>query len=847
MNIRLKYIRRGVLFTLCTLAAAAALWWVFVPKPPLWAGVSLSTPVLDRNGDLLRLCLTSDQKYRLRTPLSRIAPELVEATLLYEDRYFYSHPGVNPLALLRAAQSTYLGGGRRMGASTITMQLARLRWNLETTTISGKLRQMERALALERHYSKEEILEAYFTLAPYGGNVEGVEAAARVYFQTNAGSLSLTECLSLVGVPQNPSRRNPLRAKDTGDMAAVRSRLSGIWLETHPEDADNAFFHNLPLAVHSPAELPFLAPHVASEGILAQERDAGRPVETTIDPRRQALVERLTRDFVKRGRERGIRNACVVLLHWPSMEIHALAGSADFHDPSIMGQVDGTKAPRSPGSTVKPFIYALALDQGLIHPRTLLYDAPRSFKGYDPENADGRFRGPLPAAEALILSRNIPALALANRLSKPDLYDFLQMGHAELPKSKLTYGLSLVLGGAEISPRRLAALYAVLPNQGVWKTPVLFRGWSRDASTTLSPTARKTDAFRKASDSVKAAGAVSTTGGRASTAIEINATAVAFTPATGIAPADDTATPAAEGSSLLSAEAAALTLDMLRDNPAGQRMQYIGRNTPKLPAYWKTGTSNGYRDAWAAGVFGPYVLVVWVGNFDGSPNPAFTGAGAASGLFLDIEEAVAAGESKRDLPLAHMNSLNLTRIPVCADTGDVDTRLCPETATTWFIPGVSPIADSGIYREILVDTRTGLRACADEGEYVKRQVWAFWPSELHHMFREAGMGKKPPPPFGPECAAETPPTGAAPRILSPKERVAYHVSASQPDRTRIALQASADADTTTLFWFYGTTFIGRAAPDVPLYWTPPGGKGILRVLDDAGRSATREVAVELLP
>jgi penicillin-binding protein 1C len=791
-------VKSRVFLLTAVLCVGFGLWWAFVPKPPLLDGVPFSARVFDRDGYLMRLGLAADEKYRIHTPLEDIAPELIEATLLYEDRHFYRHPGVNPFSVLRAVWSTCFGG-RRMGASTITMQVARLRYRLDTSDISGKLRQIGRALALERHYGKREILEAYFNLAPYGGNIEGAGAAARIYFGTEARDLTLTESLSLVGVPQNPALRNPLRAEKQSPHAleASRARLSGIWLSRHPQDAGNAFFHHLPIAVRGTSGLPFMAPHVAAEALLA---DAGRGagIHTTIDSRVQSLLEEQVRAFTGRGAGLGLNNACAVLLHWPDMEIRALVGSADFHDRAILGQVDGTRARRSPGSTLKPFIYALALDQGLIHPQTVLYDAPVNFRGYDPENADGMFRGPLSARDSLVLSRNVPAVHLANRLSGPDLYAFLQMGHAGLPYDRERYGLALVLGGGEISPRSLAALYAMLPNRGVWREPVLFRS---GLGASVPARAR---------------------------AVQSGAPA-----------------PALPMTSLLSPEAAALTLDMLRDNPSALRMHYIGRNFPKLPLYWKTGTSNGRRDAWAAGVFGPYVLVVWVGNFDGSPNPAFVGASSAAVLFLDAAGALNASGNLRDLPLAHMGELNLKRVRMCADTGDVKTDLCPETVSGWFIPGVSPIADSGIYREILVDTRTGLRACVEDEGRTRREVWAFWPSDLQAMFSAAGAGKKRPPPFGPEC--EQAALGQAPMILSPKEGFVYMRSASRTQGGSIGLRARADAEAGELYWFYEDKFIGRSAPDAVLSWVPPGGSGTLRVLDDAGRFAHRALRVELMP
>ena len=839
--------------TLCMALLLVGAWWCFIPRPPLLEGVAFSTPVLDRDEELLRLSLARDEVYRVRTPLKDIAPELVEATLLYEDRYFYQHAGVNPLALLRAFQTTYLSGGRRMGASTITMQLARLRYGLDTTTVWGKLQQIERAFALERHYSKEEILEAYLNLAPYGGNIEGVGAASLIYFQTKAANLTLTESLSLVGVPQNPARRNPLSTKkdSTEQLAASRERLSRIWLEVHPEDAGNAFFHSLPLRVFGPSDLPFRAPHVTAEA-LQGAAESGEAVRTTLDPRMQTLLEIQVKGFAQRHSREGMNNACAVLLHWPSMEVHGLVGSADFYNRRIMGQVDGTRARRSPGSTLKPFIYALGVKQGLIHPMSLLYDAPRNFKGYDPENSDQKFRGPISAREALVLSRNIPAITLANQLAKPDLYGFLQQAHVDLPQSREKYGLALVLGGGEVSPRKLAALYALLPNRGVWKEPVLFLSgrqpmlggqaleWTRHAPSVIV-TAQVKELWNRAQKQAKDGNTQ-----------ESSLAPVSLVPGeVQPGPQAPAAGEALPGTSLLTPEAALLTLDMLRDNPSLQRTHYIGLNTPKLPVYWKTGTSNGYRDAWAAGVFGPYVLVVWVGNFDGKPNPAFTGAKAAGELFLDTAGAVDASESLRDTAFAHMDRLNLARVPVCADTGDIDTSLCPETTTTWFIPGVSPIVDSGIYRSILVDTETGLRACVEKPGRTRRVPWAFWPSDMQKVFREAGVSKKPPPPFGPECRQEyrndEPAAGPPPRIRTPKEGLVYYRSISKPESGRIALEARVDADVETLFWFYNTTFIGSVPSGSPLLWTPPGGTGTLRVLDDHGRASSRAVKVELTP
>lgn len=801
------------------------LWLVLSPPPPLLDGVAFSPVAVDRHGELLRIGLAADGRYRVRTRLADVPPAVTRAIVRYEDRFFYQHPGVNPLALIRAFGHT-LFGGRRMGGSTLTMQVVRLRQRLDTSRPLGKIVQILGALRLERHYGKDEILEAYCNLAPYGGNVEGLEAAARIWFHKPARRLTPGEGIALAVVPQHPARRHPLRGPD---FDAARARLTAL---LPPEDGGTAggaraagaspaddrraggsprsLAGGIPrLRLFAPEDLPFEAPHATTEAFRAAGRGAGRGgvIRLTIDLPLQRLAERLTRQFAERGRLYGLDNAAVLLAHWPSMEIRALVGSAAFGDASIQGQVDGTRARRSPGSTLKPFIYALALEQGLIHPLSLLADTPRSFGGYDPDNFDGAFRGPLSASEALRSSRNVPAVALAARLREPGLYGFLQRAGVALPFSEAHYGLSLVLGGAELSMRDLVRLYAMLANQGLARDLRLIAGDdTRAAAQSASP--------RR----------------------------------------------------LLAPEAAFLVLSMLEDG------RVIPGPAGGLPLRLKTGTSNGFRDAWTVGIVGPYVLAVWVGHFDNRANPLLVGQTAAAPLFRDIAAAVCAlppatdADRARDLIREQAGGLNLTRVTVCAATGDMDTSLCPDTAETWFWPGVSPIRASGVFRSILVDRVSGLRACAPLPGRTEEVPWEFWPTDMERLFRRAGVIKPPPPPYdldGPTCAgrrpapateaaepAAPPETGAPglpPRILTPKPGVVYQTRLSAPEESVILLVAAADPDAREIFWFADTRFLGRSAPGEPLAWTPAPGSAEIRAVDDLGRAAVRRIRVESVP
>jgi penicillin-binding protein 1C len=445
--------------SLALLGTTACFVWLLLPKPPLLDGISFSQCVRDRNGKLLRVTLSSDQKFRIWTPLKEISPGLIDATLRYEDKYYAKHPGVNPIALTRCAIDLVRFHRATAGGSTITMQVARLRFHLYTRTISGKLEQILRALELERYYSKNEILEAYLNLAPYGRNIEGIGAASLIYFDKPAARLSGPESVALSIIPQSPSRRALFSQRDNRSVNLAQSN----WYDRAGVDTD-AEFSSRDFRPRVQTDKEFLAPHFVQQALEASHgRDE---IMTTLDLEKQQAIERRVRDYIAITRNRGIENAAAFLVDARTMDVLAQVGSADFDRIDINGQVDGTRSPRSPGSTLKPFVYALALEQGLIHPLSILADAPRSFGDYNPENFDREFLGPIRACDALARSRNVPAVELTSHLSHPTLYQFLKNADVQLPKPESFYGLALPLGGAEVSMQDLVRLYAALANNG---------------------------------------------------------------------------------------------------------------------------------------------------------------------------------------------------------------------------------------------------------------------------------------------------------------------------------------------------------------------------------------------
>src|SRR5262245_7227494 len=478
-----RVIRAPSVRSLAVLGMTAWFAWLLLPKPPLLDGISFSQCVRDRNGKLLRVTLSADQKFRIWTPLEEVSPNLIDATLRYEDKYYAHHLGVNPIALARGAAELLRLHRATSGGSTITMQLARLRFHLRTRTISGKLEQIMRALELERHYSKNQILEAYLNLAPYGRNLEGIGAASEIYFDKPATKLSRPEAIALSVIPQSPSRRALHIDRDNQLVNFAQSS----WYDRAGVD-NNAEFSIREFRPRMQTERKFLAPHFVQEVL---EGSHGRDqIITTLDLEKQRAIERRVTDYVANNRSRGFENAAVLLVDTRTMDVIAQVGSADFYKADINGQVDGTRSPRSPGSTLKPFVYALGLEQGLIHPLSILADAPRSFGDYNPENFDREFLGPIRACDALARSRNVPAVELASHLAHPTLYEFLSTADVRLPKAESFYGLALPLGGAEVSLQDLVRLYAAFANNGELR-PLRFTARDRNAKPKriLSPEA----------------------------------------------------------------------------------------------------------------------------------------------------------------------------------------------------------------------------------------------------------------------------------------------------------------------------------------------------------------------
>lgn len=752
-------------------------------KSDILDGIEFSRTYLDKNNELLQVFLTKDEKYRIYKPVYQYPDEFLELLLLQEDKYFYTHKGINVGSIFRAFWETYVKKSRRIGASTITMQVAKLKYKLYTKNISGKINQILKALYLEMCYSKEEILNAYLNLAPCGGNIEGFESASRYYFSKTINQLNLSENTMLCVLPQNPIKRAPTESRTPSELIQARKVLFSKWVLNHPEDSDYEVFMDMQMSVE--CRFPDEARHFTEMLNGMQESNSEKkskiikPVRTTIDVNLQRKCEDLLKSYIKQNEAFGVKNGAILLVDWTNMNVEVNIGSADYYNEDINGFVNATTSKRSPGSALKPFIYALALEQGKIHYRTMLKDTPQNFSEYSPDNYGSIFKGPVQAWFALSDSRNIPAIYLNRQIRDRNLYDFLVESGVSDMKPTGHYGLSIVLGTCEVTMLEIAKMYGTLKNKGIQ--------------------------------------------------YDLN-----FTPFIGNR----------EGKRLLTEESSFIVLKMLEENAPPYRN--VPKEVENIPIPYKTGTSIGFKDAWSVGFFDRYMIVVWIGNFNGQGNNSFIGRKMAAPLLFDIAYSILCDIPQKDLLPQKPHPEGCTQISVCSVSGAIPNEDCPETELSWFIPGVSPIEKCRIHRKINIDTRTGYRTdeTEEENQYVKSVVREFWPSDLQSLFEQAGLPRILPPEYPPEqVKLDYSNKGYPPEIVSPLAHTKYVFRGNDTSRNKIILSATADADTTELMWFYDSKFIGRSKPNEIIEWDVSTGEYELMVTDQKGRADSIHVSV----
>lgn len=531
--------------------AALAAYLLSLPPLDLSAAMARSVVVLDRAGDLLRPFATADGRWRLPVSAGSVDPRYLAMLRAYEDRRFDHHPGIDPAAVARAVLQGLRHGRIVSGGSTLSMQVARLVEPRAQRSVAAKLRQASRAVGLEHRLGKAQVLDLYLALAPFGGALEGVRAASLAYFGREPARLTVAQAALLVALPQSPETRRPDRFPERA--RAARDRVIGIAQASGLLTEDEAAQARAEPVPHGRRPFPMIAAHAAEEAVAA---DPSNPViRLSLDGRLQASLEALA---AERAASAGpVLSAAIVVLDNRDGRLLAQVGSAGYLDASRRGAIDMTRAIRSPGSALKPFVYAMAFDAGLAHPETLIEDRPSRFSAsYAPENFDLTFQGTVSARRALQLSLNVPAVALMEAVGPARFVAHLRAAGADLrlPREAAP-GLPVALGGLGLTLTDLARLYAGLAREGRMPPPV---------------------------DGKRIAGEV----------------------------------------------AAWYVADILRGTPPPDNA------LPNRIAY-KTGTSFGYRDAWAVGFDRRVTIAVWVGRADGAAVPGLVGRIVAAPALFD--------------------------------------------------------------------------------------------------------------------------------------------------------------------------------------------------------------------
>ena len=739
--------------------------------------------VYDRKGGLLReIRGANSARNALVTSLAQVPANLLNAFIAAEDHRFHDHDGIDPQGILRAAWNNLWAGKVVEGGSTITQQLVRI-LKPRPRNLLGKLAEAVDAMKLERLTTKKEILKAYLNHVPYGRKIQGVALASQYYLRKPHQQVSLAEAAALASIPNGPKHFNP--ATPAGRRLIEERRIHILNRMHALSFIDRQAYRR---AVREPIRWEirssaFTAPHLTE---MVRQRYNGEPlteeVKTTLEPNLQMKVETIVRRNIGALKAREVHNAAVVVLDNATGEVLSLVGSVDFHDAFQDGQVNGTLSLRQPGSALKPFLYALALEKGFTSAH-IIPDLPVSFqtpKGpYRPRNYDEKFHGPVRLRAALANSYNIPAVTLLHQLTAKTFLEKLRsLGLRSLNREADHYGLGLVLGAGEVRLIDLAAAYATLARGGIYLKPIFIR---KGEGTNKSQKSMETPQHR-----------------------------------------------------IFSEEVSYLVSHIMRDQTA--RMPAFGENSVlnlNFEVAVKTGTSKNFRDNWTVGFTPQVTVAVWVGNFDGSPMGKVSGITGAGPIFRDVMIA-AMGQG---LPRWKEND-SFVKVQICPLSGQLKGPHCPGKMEEIFRPANRPRRLCPFHRHLRLHRQSGLLA----GEACPRSLTQ-WRKLVHLPLRYRDWALKQELPLAPALyARQCPPLKGADRLLvqSPKRGNIFSMIPHLPTISqKIPLKVSVAGSVKRVFWIVdGKTVSSRTYP-FSAWWQPVPGKHWIQVKTDSGLHSSK--------
>lgn len=742
---------------------------------PFHIDVAYSPVVEARDGTVLHAWLAKDQQWRIKASMDEISPEFTKAIIYKEDKYFYDHPGVNPVAVNRAFFNNLFHLKRTSGASTINMQVVRM-LHPESRTYFNKCVEMFRAEQLELHHSKKEILELYCNLLPYGGNIQGIKTASLLYFNKTPDKLSLAEATALTVIPNRPNSIVP--GKNNAAIIAERNK----WLKNFKEEKlfpdvtiNDAL--NEPLTAkrqHAPNQVSQFAWRLHKKNLSQTQ------LLSTLDKNIQQKTESIVSNYAAQLKVRNINNAAVIVINNKTHEVMAYVGSPSFEDRAHYGEVDGVQALRSPGSALKPLLYGLCFDEGLITPKTMLEDVPLNIAGYAPENYDMQFRGNITAEDALKNSLNIPAVELLNQLGLKNFLNKLTVaGFDDAWKNREKEGLSVILGGCSVRLDDMVALYSSFANNGKYY-PLQ---WTINDDSTLNHSSQHSITI--------------------------------------LSPAADYM--------LTQILSTLLRPDLPNAND-------LAENIPKIA--WKTGTSYGRRDAWSIGYNQTYTIGVWIGNFSGEGVPDLSGASVATPLLFKLFNAIDYNANNEWVQAPKDLSFRL----VCAKTGKIPNDFCNDQVMDYYIPGVSSNERCDHLKEVFIsadEKYSYCTSCLPSGGY-KEKLFENITPELATWYRMNHIAYEKIPPHNPACTREF--NGHAPIITSLNNGMAYIIMDKQ--QQQLTLSCSASNDVSKVYWYVNDKFLSEANPQQKIFFNPASSNIKISCADDKGRNTNIEIKVK---
>lgn len=732
-----------------------------IPDAVKMKQADFSKVVLAQNGTILRVFLNAQEQWFLPPDKEFIVPEKLEkAVLTYEDKWFYYHPGFNPLAIGRAMFQNVKHKRIVSGGSTITMQLVRVT-NYRKRTYLNKAGELFLTMKMEWKYSKREILRFYLERAPYGGNIIGIKAASLKYFNKEPAQLSWSEAATLAVLPNSPGMISPGKNQDM--LIAKKNRLlHNLRKQNYLSDTE------LQLALHEPvpdavASFPFIAPHFTN---FVVNKSDDYVIHSTIDSHLQTDLQQLFKLYGRQLREVGIQNCAGIIVETQTGKVRAWLGSQDFFDDKRSGQVDGVLAARSTGSVLKPFLYAAAMDEGLILPETLIQDVPTFFKHFSPENANFRYQGLTTAKYALTASLNIPAVRLLNSYGLFQFYSLLKSaGVSTLFRSAEDYGLSLIIGGSEITLYDLASLYRGLAQKGEFS------------------------------------------GNRYLEKQELR-----------------------KSTKLISQGASFLTLEMLKDLQRPEAELYWQLFDGKQPIAWKTGTSFGHRDAWAAGVTPEWTVCIWVGNFPGDSNPEIKGAEAAGSLMFHVFNLISKTQTWFQPPEA-----DLIKKVICRHSGFSANELCTEVDTVWAPKQAKLLKTCPYHKKIFLNAAETQQVCSLcwDSETKKAKTVLVYPPAANEMLKKQGYSVPKLPAHNPAC-----PQFSAVSQIQIRYPVAETIIFIPRDFSggyqKVVFELSHSNQNREVFWYLDEQYLGSTISFHKLSAELTAGRHELYVIDENG-------------